>query len=116
MGEHMSDQANQLRKKASKPELQEEDQTSTTDPTAEMDVNVLELPPRKTVHQQKKTGMKWKLSYPLVRLLFLLFLLIIILLLTYNLWGKEWMNLEMERVPEEFRPWVEIIEIKTGSG
>ncbi|MCT2537415.1 LysM peptidoglycan-binding domain-containing protein [Aquibacillus koreensis] len=56
------------------------------------DLNVLNLPPRSQVHANKKTKTKWKLSFPLVRLLVVLFILIVGLMLTFNFWGKEFLT------------------------
>jgi len=55
----------------------------------EEDLNVLNLPPRSETHKDKKTGYKWKVRYPLIRLLIVLFIILILLIPIYNLWGKQ---------------------------
>ncbi|MFD1018524.1 LysM peptidoglycan-binding domain-containing protein [Thalassobacillus hwangdonensis] len=50
------------------------------------EIDVLDLPPRKKVHQANKTKMKWKLSLPIIRFLLVIFLLVIIGILTYPYW------------------------------
>ncbi len=55
----------------------------------EEDLNVLNLPPRSETHKDKKTGYKWKVRYPLIRLLIVLFIILVLLIPIYNLWGKQ---------------------------
>ncbi len=55
----------------------------------ESGVNVLDLPPRSETHKHKSTGYKWKVRYPLIRLLFVLFVILILLIPIYNMWGKQ---------------------------
>ncbi|MDL4840770.1 LysM peptidoglycan-binding domain-containing protein [Aquibacillus rhizosphaerae] len=52
-------------------------------------VNVLNLPPRSQTHANNKTKTKWKISFPLIRFLFVLFLLIVGLVLTFTFWGNK---------------------------
>ncbi|WP_096270485.1 hypothetical protein [Paucisalibacillus globulus] len=47
--------------------------------TEEKMVNVLNLPPRKEIHSQKKNRTHLKISKPFLRLFFVLFLLLIVL-------------------------------------
>ncbi|SDL65466.1 hypothetical protein [Sediminibacillus halophilus] len=77
------DQARQLRSMVG--ELDEE--TETTYSAEQEEVNVLNLPPRKEVHQNKKTKVKWKVSLSLIRLLVILFLLIIAVIVSFQIWG-----------------------------
>ncbi|QDP40492.1 LysM peptidoglycan-binding domain-containing protein [Radiobacillus deserti] len=56
------------------------------------EVNILELPPRSQVHSNTKSKVKWKISFPLVRFLVLLFLIITVLILTYRIWGEDFLQ------------------------
>lgn len=60
-----------------------------SDEVNEEELNVLNLPPRSETHKDKKTGYKWKVRYPLIRLLIVLFIILILLIPIYNLWGKQ---------------------------
>ncbi len=53
------------------------------------DVDILNLPPRSNVHDDKKKKTKWKISFLFIRFLLVLFLIIVALILTYNKWGDE---------------------------
>ncbi|QHE52551.1 LysM peptidoglycan-binding domain-containing protein [Pontibacillus sp. HMF3514] len=53
------------------------------------DLDVLNLPPRSETHKDKKTGYKWKVRYPVIRLLIVLFIILTLLIPIYNLWGKQ---------------------------
>ncbi|WP_186577835.1 LysM peptidoglycan-binding domain-containing protein [Aquibacillus kalidii] len=94
-GDNFKDQASHLRdmmneideNSQSNMEVKEEETESEQDDHL---VNILDLPPRSHVHANKKTGTKWKISFPLIRLLFVLFLLIVGLILTYQMWGQDW--------------------------
>ncbi|SFL84455.1 hypothetical protein SAMN04487943_104272 [Gracilibacillus orientalis] len=46
------------------------------------------LPPRNEVHQNSKTKVKWKISFPFIRFILILLIVIILLLLTVKLWGE----------------------------
>ncbi|WP_138416903.1 hypothetical protein [Aquibacillus sediminis] len=82
---------------------------------SQQDVNILNLPPRSQVHEDKKTKVKWKISYPLVRLLLILFILIVMLLLTYQLWGKETIEAPITEQPFQHHPAGEKVKIKPNS-
>ncbi|UFT97654.1 LysM peptidoglycan-binding domain-containing protein [Radiobacillus kanasensis] len=58
----------------------------------EKELNILELPPRSQIHTNKKTKVKWKISFPFVRFLVLLFLIITVLVLTYKIWGEDFLQ------------------------
>ena len=62
--EPLRDQAERLRKRIVK---KEENSPQLSDST---------LPPRRKVHQQKKKKTKWKLKYPIIRILALFFILL----------------------------------------
>ncbi|CQR46719.1 hypothetical protein BN1058_00992 [Paraliobacillus sp. PM-2] len=59
---------------------------------AQENINVLELPPRKEIHQDKNKKTKWKINLIFLRFLLLLFLLVIILVVTYQYWGKDFLD------------------------
>lgn len=63
--EPLRDQAERLRKRIVKKEEAPNDLTAAST-----------LPPRSNVHQQKKKRTKWKLKYPVIRLLALFFILL----------------------------------------
>lgn len=86
--ENPKDQASLLRQRM---EYNNEDSDRLENNSKESDntFNVLNLPPRSQVHVNRKTGTRWKVGFPLIRLLFVLFLLIIGLVLTYNIWGRD---------------------------
>lgn len=50
------------------------------------------LPPRKEFHQNKKQKTKWKISFPLIRLLVIVFIVIILLFLTIKFWGEGYLS------------------------
>ncbi|MBM7542496.1 hypothetical protein [Amphibacillus cookii] len=52
------------------------------------DIDVLNLPPRSVVHDEKSSRVKWKVSYALIRLFAILFIIIVVLVLTFNYWGN----------------------------
>ncbi|MDC3415407.1 LysM peptidoglycan-binding domain-containing protein [Aquibacillus salsiterrae] len=81
---------------------------------SEQELSVLDLPPRKEVHVNNKTRMKWKISFSLVRLLFVLFLFIVLVVLTYQIWGKRLMDSSegVEQVTFAPNPAYEQVHIK----
>ncbi|MBM7569797.1 LysM peptidoglycan-binding domain-containing protein [Aquibacillus albus] len=79
---------------------------------AEDDLGILDLPPRSQVHAGKKAKMKWKISFPLVRLLFVLFLLIVGLVLTYQVWGKDLLETSSAKQSMEQNPAGELVQVK----
>ncbi|SDJ66877.1 hypothetical protein [Sediminibacillus albus] len=112
--ENKKDQAQQLRSAMDKEESKSFSLENQLEhhPDPEEEVNVLNLPPRKQVHHQKKTGMKWKISIPLIRFLLILFLLIIGLVLAVHFWGDELLRLEGEQLEGNQPPAGEEVEIK----
>ncbi|MBU5594247.1 hypothetical protein KQI76_03640 [Amphibacillus sp. MSJ-3] len=52
------------------------------------DIDVLNLPPRSVVHDEKRTKLKWKISIAFIRFIAILFFITVILVLTYNYWGN----------------------------
>ena len=59
------------------------------DPKSTTDADILNLPPRSHVHDDKNKKTKWKISFLFVRFLLVLFLIIVTLILTYNNWWGE---------------------------
>lgn len=91
MTEHQEDQAALLRKQMDginqhEAEMnKDEDQGQREDTEIEMDV--LNLPPRSEIHDEKRAKTRLKISIALVRLLVVLFLIIVGIVLTYHFWG-----------------------------
>ncbi|MCZ0701838.1 hypothetical protein J2T56_000387 [Natronobacillus azotifigens] len=91
MTEHQEDQAALLRKQMEginqhEAEMnKDEDQGQREDTEIEMDV--LNLPPRSEIHDEKRAKTRLKISIALVRLLVVLFLIIVGIVLTYHFWG-----------------------------
>lgn len=50
------------------------------------------FPPRREFHQHKKKNSKWKISFPLIRLLLVVFIVIILLFLTVKFWGEGYLS------------------------
>lgn len=51
----------------------------------EQHANKSSLPPRSTVHKKEKSKVKWKIKYPLIRLLTIIFILLVILIPSYSI-------------------------------
>lgn len=79
VGKNMSEQKNQ--------DQAEKLREYKDDEFMKEDWDVLDLPPRKDVHQEGKT--KWKFSTVWMRFLLVVFITIIIVLLSYQYWD-EW--------------------------
>ncbi|WP_152525509.1 MULTISPECIES: hypothetical protein [Sediminibacillus] len=106
------DQARQLRNMVN--ELDKDKEMSTTDNLEQEEVNVLNLPPRKEVHQNKKTKVKWKVSLSLIRLLVILFILIIAVIVSLQLWGGDQLfHLDGGQGLDNILPGWEQVNIKT---
>ncbi|WP_163537677.1 LysM peptidoglycan-binding domain-containing protein [Gracilibacillus sp. YIM 98692] len=58
--------------------------------TSDTQINKGKLPPRSAVHQRKKN--KRKISFPFIRILLFLFILMTVLIMTFKIWGKEYLN------------------------
>jgi hypothetical protein len=63
------------------------DQFSETDSIPKIDV--LNLPPRKEIHGNKKSRIRLSMSKPFLRLLSVIFLIILIICGAYYIWGEE---------------------------
>ena len=74
-------QAKRLRKRMEKNHLSKE--------------AVQSLPPRSEVHKEKTTKMKWRLKYPVVRLLVVVFLILVLVIPGINLWQQRDDELEL---------------------
>lgn len=56
-------------------------------------IDVLNLPPRKTVHAHNKKGFKVRLSRPLIRLLSVsILILLVVAIVIYYLWKESFLN------------------------
>lgn len=78
----------------------------------ETEIDVLSLPPRSEVHKQKETKKKtkWKMEYPLIRLLAFFFILLPISIL-----GIYYMNDEPSVVPVKKSSSYETIDMESGN-
>ncbi|WP_053219365.1 hypothetical protein [Virgibacillus senegalensis] len=110
--ESSKDQASQLRDLVEEMDENTDSGEEMKDHFEQEEVNVLNLPPRKEVHQSKKTRIKWKLSLPLIRLLVILFLLIVAVIASFQLWGDQLFNLDDGQGFDNILPGWEQINIK----
>ncbi|WP_017472218.1 hypothetical protein [Amphibacillus jilinensis] len=95
MGKSKEDQAYLLREqmnaiKNNEKSFATEEQEDVHD---QEDIDVLNLPPRSEVHDEKSSRVKWKVSYALIRLFAILFIIIVVLILTFNYWGSYFIQL-----------------------
>jgi hypothetical protein len=58
----------------------------------DMQMDILELPPRSVKHEDNKAKTRWKISLVLVRFITVLFLIIIGLILSYHFWGDHFLQ------------------------
>ncbi|MGP4060119.1 hypothetical protein [Halobacillus sp. H74] len=82
------------------------------------DLDVLDLPPRKDVHQSKAAKTKWKVSNLWIRFLLIAFIVLISLILSYPYWD-EWFKgtfMEPEIIQEETPYHEEITVERIGVG
>ncbi|KGP70877.1 hypothetical protein [Pontibacillus yanchengensis] len=77
--QHNEDQAHGLRQLTMEQQASEEEA---------QDIDVLNLPPRSSIHNEKSTKTKWKLQYPLIRLLMVLLVLIVLSIVIFRLWNN----------------------------
>ena len=61
-------------------------QDELTDDTHQEEIDVLSLPPRSRLHEEKTQKVRLKISYAMIRLMVISFILLVILLLTYPYW------------------------------
>jgi hypothetical protein len=61
-------------------------QDEVTDDTHQEEIDVLSLPPRSRLHEEKTQKVRLKISYAMIRLMVISFILLVILLLTYPYW------------------------------
>lgn len=94
------DQAERLRKKIEKVQ----------DDTKDL-LNSDELPPRSEIHHQKKKKTKWKLKYPMIRLLFLFFILLPIVSLSIYTINENEKRGSFEKVSNE-REDYEVVDVE----
>lgn len=77
------------------------------------------LPPRSKVHTKTETKqMKWRIRYPLVRLLALIFILMVFLVPGYHIWKNQVQPVESEQAGEEKikSENIEVIEMDKADG
>lgn len=81
------DQATNLREHMKNKELFDENEV-----VEPIEIDVLDLPPRSEIHQNKSKKTRLKINLIFLRFLLILFLLIIILVITYQYWGKDFLE------------------------
>lgn len=59
-------------------------------------VDVLSLPPRSQLHEEKKQKVRMKISYAMIRLLVIIFIVLVVLILTYPYWRHVFINTQNE--------------------
>ncbi|WP_226034655.1 LysM peptidoglycan-binding domain-containing protein [Aquibacillus saliphilus] len=107
--EKLKDQAYQLRNRINQvSEINNDPNTIEEDSE---DVDILNLPPRSQTHINKKTSVKWKISFPLIRFLFVLFILIVFMVLTYHIWGEELLPSSVSKESTSPNPAGEMVRI-----
>lgn len=84
------DQAKQLRRKVQEiNEAESNTMEQVPDSIQEMDTDILNLPPRKEIHQQKKQTTRLKISNPTQRFLFIVFFILLIIVGAYFIIGDK---------------------------
>ncbi|MFD2045890.1 hypothetical protein ACFSTA_13130 [Ornithinibacillus salinisoli] len=78
----MQEQAN-----ASNKEKEYHSPNRNTEEEKQDEIDILNLPPRKEIHKNKKSGIQWKVSRPLIRFLFVS--LIIAGIVVWVIWSEE---------------------------
>ncbi|MYL32710.1 hypothetical protein GLW08_17355 [Pontibacillus yanchengensis] len=68
-----------------------------TDEEEFKDIDVLNLPPRSSVHNEKPSKTKWRIRYPVIRLLVVLIMLLVLFIPIYMLWN----NLNIDPINQE---------------
>jgi hypothetical protein len=97
MTSQQDDQAKALRQRFEKraPDIDEtwkdpyseiDIQDEVTDKRNQEGIDVLSLPPRSRLHEEKTQKVRLKISYAMIRLMVISFILLVILLLTYPYW------------------------------
>lgn len=59
-------------------------------------VDVLSLPPRSQLHEEKKQKVRLKISYAMIRLLVIIFIVLVVLILTYPYWRHVFIDAQNE--------------------
>ncbi|UOQ42677.1 hypothetical protein MUN89_11910 [Halobacillus salinarum] len=67
--------------------MQQTNQDEKQKEAPEYEMDVLNLPPRKEVHANKKAKTKWKLNFIFFRVLILIIILLVMIALSYRYWG-----------------------------
>ncbi|MGM0522739.1 MAG: hypothetical protein ACQER2_01625 [Bacillota bacterium] len=79
-------------------EVDENSQADVKDNSAQEGVDVLSLPPRSRLHEEKTQKVRLKISYAMIRLMVISFILLVILLLTYPYWKDTFFSGSHEEV------------------
>ncbi len=78
--------------------VEADNQDSVKDNDVQDGVDVLSLPPRSRLHEEKTQKVRLKISYAMIRLMVISFILLVILLLTYPYWKDTFFNASHEEV------------------
>lgn len=81
------DQADNLRRRMSDNGLSSEEETDT-----------FKLPPRSNIHQQNNKKIKFRIKYPLIRLMVAIFILLVVLIPGISIWQERTITVEKEDV------------------
>ena len=76
----------------------DDNQSERIDHPDQEDVDVLSLPPRSRLHEEKTQKVRLKISYAMIRLMVISFILLVILLLTYPYWKDTFFSGSHEEV------------------
>lgn len=99
MKEANKDQAEFLREQmeAINSHQQDNQQTESIIDDHYEEIDVLNLPPRRQVHDDQKAKIKWRVSLALIRLIVILLFVVMILTLSYKYWGESFLVDQLER-------------------
>lgn len=76
----------------------DDNQSERIDHPDQEEVDVLSLPPRSRLHEEKTQKVRLKISYAMIRLMVISFILLVILLLTYPYWKDTFFSGSHEEV------------------
>ncbi|SDB91508.1 hypothetical protein SAMN05421734_102442 [Pelagirhabdus alkalitolerans] len=95
MYQPQDDQAHTLREQMESIQSHSETQSNTEDEhrnDVDDSMDLLNLPPRSEVHDEKEQKVRWKFSYALIRFVVVIFFIIVAILLSYHYWGDLFYN------------------------
>lgn len=104
MDDQHEDQAKELRQRFEQSKTERDEKRSYTkdiddeDSGVQEGIDVLGLPPRSRLHEEKKQKVRLKISYAMIRLMVIIFILLVVLLLTYPYWKDTFFNTSHEEV------------------